>query len=238
MSRSIKVFITENEDFFSDLVKEVLVKDEQLEFAGRAYNGKELLNKLSQMARAVLPDVILMDIMMPEMDGIAALTKVKEDYPFIKVLMLTAMDGDPELNNCLQRGADGYLSKRAINKSQFIESIKGIYSGAFVVLKPKGEIVPPLQKVQLKQLEINILGLIAMGKKTRDIARIIFDYDRRNKGDEEKAISRVEARSGKLREQLRAKNSPHAVYIAMKNHILDSFSELEIEPIPLVPADE
>lgn len=105
---SLKISIAEDNSFLARAIIEKLSFFEDLSFKYRASNGAELIGKLEENHNI---DVILMDIQMPEMDGIKATEIIKRKYPQIKIIMLTVHDDDEYIFNSIRAGANGYLLK-------------------------------------------------------------------------------------------------------------------------------
>jgi DNA-binding NarL/FixJ family response regulator len=120
-----RIAIAEDNAFLAKAVIEKLSFFEDLQFKFKAVNGAELIGKLELNHNI---DVILMDIQMPEMNGIVATELVKQRYPQIKIIMLTVFDDDENIFKAIQAGADGYLLKEidadALHRS-ILESIQG-----------------------------------------------------------------------------------------------------------------
>lgn len=108
MKDVIKIAIAEDNSFLLQSIKEKLGLFDYLKIKHIVCHGAELMEKLEQNPKV---DVILMDIQMPEMDGIEATKLVKSKYPQIKVIMLTVFDDDENVFKSIQAGADGYLLK-------------------------------------------------------------------------------------------------------------------------------
>jgi DNA-binding NarL/FixJ family response regulator len=122
----ITVALAEDNDYLAKSLKEKLsFFSDEIKFAFRAKNGRELINNL-----ALYPEVqvILMDIEMPLMDGISATQQLKNDFPNIKVIMLTVFDDDDKIFNAIKSGAMGYLLKEESHE-KIIESIKMVFEG-------------------------------------------------------------------------------------------------------------
>ena len=123
---SIKVVIAEDNDSLASAIKEKLeLFSDEIQFKYRAVNGKDLVNKLDEDFTV---DTILMDIEMPEMDGIQATSIVKDKYPLIKVIMLTVFDDEEKIFRSIQAGAMGYLLKDE-TPDKIIEGIKMVMDG-------------------------------------------------------------------------------------------------------------
>ncbi len=122
---SLKIAIVDDNSFLIHAIKEKLSFFEDITIKHTAMNGSELLTKLEESNRV---DVILMDIEMPVLDGIETTQVVKQKYPQIKIIMLTAFDNDENIFNAIKAGADGYLLKE-INPKDLYEGIKDTLNG-------------------------------------------------------------------------------------------------------------
>ena len=121
----IKIAIVDDNLFLQKTVQEKLSFFEDVEIKSKSLNGKELLQKLEKNSNL---DLILMDIEMPEMNGVETTAEVKKRYPHIKILMLTVFDNDEKIFKSIKAGADGYLLKE-INPQELYNSIKETLSG-------------------------------------------------------------------------------------------------------------
>ncbi|MBI1224278.1 MAG: response regulator [Bacteroidetes bacterium] len=107
--RPLHVHITEDLPRLAKMLRENLEMSSDFKVTGHALNGQDLLNQLPSMPS--LPDIVLMDIQMPVMDGIAATAALKAKHPQIKIVMATVFDDDENIFNAILAGADGYLMK-------------------------------------------------------------------------------------------------------------------------------
>lgn len=123
----IKVIIADDSDFVRDGMKIILDVDDEFEVLGTAANGREAID----LAEKEHPDVFLMDIQMPEMDGIEA-TKYIVEHDLGKVLILTTFDDDDLVKQALQNGAKGYLIKNH-TPDHLKQMIKSVYNGTGVM---------------------------------------------------------------------------------------------------------
>ncbi|APC39907.1 response regulator transcription factor [Clostridium estertheticum] len=127
----IDLVIVDDQEIVREGLKRILSLNEEINCIGEAYNGKQLIELLKKLS----PQVILMDIRMPIMDGIEATKFVKENHPNIKVIILTTFDEDDYIFQGLKYGADGYILKDSGSK-EIINSIKAALEGS-IFLNPK-----------------------------------------------------------------------------------------------------
>lgn len=127
---SIKIAIADDQDLIRESLKIVLDINEDMEVAVLARNGVELLEMLAQQP----VDVILMDVRMPEMDGVMATKAVKAKYPDTRIIILTTFDDDEYVFNGLKYGASGYLLK-GISVPDLSEAIRKVVAGEAMLNK-------------------------------------------------------------------------------------------------------
>src|SRR5438309_9115774 len=117
-ARSVRVLIADEEPPFVEMVEALLASDERVEVAGTARNGKEAV----ELALSLAPDVTLMDISMPSLDGIEAVRRIRAQSPTARILMLTGSSIAADIDRSRQAGAAGFLTKDRI-AGQLIERI-------------------------------------------------------------------------------------------------------------------
>lgn len=127
----INLIIVDDQEIVREGLKMILSLNEEINCIGEASNGKELIEALKKLS----PDVILTDVRMPVMDGIATTKFVKENYPHIKIIILTTFNEDEYIFEGLKQGADGYILKDSGSK-EIINSIKTALGGS-ILLNPK-----------------------------------------------------------------------------------------------------
>ncbi|CAH8244187.1 response regulator transcription factor [Paenibacillus melissococcoides] len=129
----MKVMIADDQEIVREGLKMILslYEKEEVSVIGEAPNGRVLLEQLEEMN----PDVILMDIRMPEMDGITAAQLVKERHPQTKIIILTTFDEDEYIIQGLKNGVEGYILKDS-SSGDLLNAIKTVYAGS-VLLNPK-----------------------------------------------------------------------------------------------------
>lgn len=120
----IKLLIADDQQLIRDSLKIVLDTNATINVIGAVSNGVEVIRAV----REKKPDVILMDIRMPEMDGVQCTQIIKENYPEIKIIILTTFDDDEYIFSALKYGASGYLLK-GISMEELVDAIHKVYSG-------------------------------------------------------------------------------------------------------------
>jgi DNA-binding NarL/FixJ family response regulator len=182
----IKVLLADDQRLFSDNLKLMLeTLSEDIRVTGIASNGREAV----AMAEAQQPDIILMDVSMPEMDGVEATKTLHHKYPEIKIVMLTTFPDDTYVQDALHYGAYGYILKN-MRSEDLIASIRAIARGAALFspailekLLHRDDIRPDSGRERNEYHEImnrlgnrekEILNLVAKGYSNRKIADTIF----------------------------------------------------------------
>lgn len=122
MDHRIQVAIADDHEVFRDGLKSFLQKSNDFEVAGEAATGKQLIS----LCKETRPDVVLMDIIMPVMDGIEATAYISEHFPDVRVIALSMFNQDHLILDMVKAGASGYLIKNA-HKNEIIEAIHSVY---------------------------------------------------------------------------------------------------------------
>lgn len=173
-----KVLLVDDHALFRKGIASLLKDINELEIIGEAGNGREALEK----ARILNPDIIIMDVEMPELNGVEAVKQIKKELPHCKVVMLTIADDDDNLFNSIKNGAQGYLLK-SMDPDDLIEEVKGLLRGepalsksiASKILKEFASICNKhqdinFQKYHLTEREVEVLSLVAHGITNKEIA--------------------------------------------------------------------
>lgn len=176
----IKVLICDDQEIVCEGLQLILSSDAEIKVVGQAHNGLEAL----ELMPAVQPDLVLMDLKMPVMNGILATRKIREKYPEVRVLVLTTYDDDEWLFDAVRAGASGYLLKDR-PRSELLKAIKGTIQGdSFVDPAVAGKLLgqiaqnnPPRQpppEISLSERETEVLQLLAQGFTNADIAQRLY----------------------------------------------------------------
>lgn len=179
----MRIAIAEDNPHLAQSIQDKLAQfPREIEFLFWAENGQKLIDKLKDEPAV---DVILMDIEMPRMDGIATTAHISQNFPHIKIIMLTVFDDDEKIFNSIQAGAMGYLLKDEPAAVLF-NAIKEIMNGGapmspLIAAKSlqmlKGNSLQPKEKQAdfgLSQREVDVLELISMGYAYKEIAEKLY----------------------------------------------------------------
>lgn len=181
----IKVLIVDDQIILRESLKFIIEQDSDINVVGLAGNGKEALS----MCEKLNPDVVLMDIMMPECDGVEGTRLIKSKYETIKVIILTTFNDEKNVSTAIKNGADGYVLKD-ISPDQLILAIKSVFKGFSIMQQStlntfadskekrnnKKSITVKVKGVNIKlgKNELEILNLIVEGKSNKEIAETMF----------------------------------------------------------------
>lgn len=177
----IKLLIADDQELMRQSLQIILGTEPDLEVIDAVQNGKEVIRSV----RREKPDVILLDISMPEMDGVVCTQIIKENYPDIKIIILTTFDDDEYIFNALKYGASGYLLK-GISTKKLVDAIHKVYNGTAMINEDIASKVLKLfskmaqtnltiqideqQTASLKNTEWNIIALVGSGLSNKEIA--------------------------------------------------------------------
>jgi DNA-binding NarL/FixJ family response regulator len=176
----IRVLVTDDHAIVRDGICALLALTGDIEAVGVAANGKEAL----EMVRELAPDVVLMDVAMPIMDGIEGTRRIRKEFPKVKVLALTQYDDKAYVFPVIEAGASGFISKTAVS-SELAAGIRSVYRGdSFLSPSVARFLVEDYQQVasmkesqdpyeQLTNREREVLKLVVEGHTTQEIAAML-----------------------------------------------------------------
>src|SRR5512133_2276113 len=156
---------------------------------GEASNGREAI----QQYRTYRPDVMLMDVQMPEMNGLDALIAIRNEFPDAKVIMLTTYSGDVQILRALKAGAQAYLLKNTLHK-ELLETVRAVHAGEKALsTEVSFEIAEHATDDALTPAEILVLRLIAAGNANKQIADQLSITEETVKGRVKNILSKLGA---------------------------------------------
>jgi DNA-binding NarL/FixJ family response regulator len=220
---AIKVMIADDQRLMREGLRTILRLEEGISVIHLAENGQDVLEKI----KLEEPDVVLMDIRMPVMNGVDCTAAVKEQYPHIRVIILTTYDDDDYIIDALSNGAEGYLLKD-LPSEKLISSIRDVYNGNSImqpeiaakviahvtrnkaVSSGSRATVGGSQVDELTDREKEILILVARGMNNNEIAGKLFI-----------SIGTVKNYISSIYDKIGVNERSKAILFAMENHYLD-----------------
>jgi DNA-binding NarL/FixJ family response regulator len=169
----IKVLIADDHPVVRDGLRAMLATQSDMQLVGEAATGTEAVER----TRALRPDVVLMDLQLPELDGPAAIAALRDQAPEIRALVLTTFGSDADITRAIDAGATGYLLKDAPRERLF-EAIRAAARGEsvlspWVATRVLGRMRAPAEEA-LSPRELEILGAVARGLSNRAIGRQLY----------------------------------------------------------------
>lgn len=166
----IRIFIYDDSNERRDSLKALLMLNDELKCVGEAMNCKNVLHEIETF----YPDVVLMDINMPEVDGIEGLRQIKMHHPDVKVLMQTAFDDSDKIFTCIKNGASGYILKND-KPQRILQAIEEVFQGGAamnpaIAQKVLDYFKPTEIKSPLSPKETEVLALLAEGLSYKMVA--------------------------------------------------------------------
>ena len=188
-SAQIRILAVDDHVLVRQGISVLLGTEPDMALVAEASNGREAI----QQFRAHRPDVTLMDIQMPEMNGFDAMIAIRGEFPDAKIVMLTTYKGDVQILRALKAGAQGYLLKNTIHK-ELIQTIRAVHAGR-KALSPEAsyEIAEHATDDALTPAEISVLRLIAAGNANKQIADQLSITEETVKGRVKNILSKLGA---------------------------------------------
>ena len=203
---SIRILIVDDHPLIREGVAAVLSAQTDMSLVGEATTGREAIESF----RRYLPDVTLMDLRMPDMNGIDAISVIRAEFPAARIVVLTTYAGDVQALGALKAGASGYLLKSMLRKD-LLETIRAVHSGKRrIPPEIATDIAEHAAEDSLTAREIDVLRGVAAGKSNKLIAAQLDISE-----------STVKAHMKSILPKLDASDRTHAVMIALKRGILD-----------------
>jgi DNA-binding NarL/FixJ family response regulator len=163
------ILIVDDHPVMRDGLRSVIEQEDDMQIIGEAADGKEAIEQF----RKLLPDVMLIDLQMPVVDGLQAITAIRSEFPDATIIVLTTFPGDARVIRAFTLGATSYLLKTA-RREEIIKAIRGALTGSHIVaLEMAHEIASQAGREILTDREIAVLSLVAQGRSNRHIAEAL-----------------------------------------------------------------
>jgi DNA-binding NarL/FixJ family response regulator len=202
----IRILTVDDHPLLREGIAAVFEAQEDMTLVGQASNGREAVESF----RRLRPDVTLMDLRMPDMSGIEAITAIRAEFPNARIIVLTTYAGDAQAAAALKAGAVGYLLKSLVRK-ELLETIRAVHGGKRrVPPEIATEIAEHVADDALTDRELDVLRRVAEGKSNKLIAAEL-----------EISEGTVKTHMKSILPKLDASDRTHAVMIALKRGILD-----------------
>ena len=202
----IRILVADDHPVVREGLRGLIAVQPDMVVVAEASNGREAI----QQFRIHRPDVTVMDLQMPEMNGVDALSAIRIEFPGAKIIMLTTYVGDVQIFRALKAGAQGYLLKAVMHK-ELPDNIRTVYAGRKVMApEAAAQVAEHSGEEALTPKELEVLRLIAAGNANKEIGAQLSI-------SEESVKSRVKNILGKLG----ARDRTHAVTLGLKRGIIE-----------------
>lgn len=208
--RTIKVLVVDDQVLICDGIAKLLEGEREIEVVGKVYSGQEAIEKAEQLN----PDIILMDIRMPDVDGISATKAIKAKNSSIQVIAISVYEDDSLIMGMFQAGAVGYILKD-ISLENLVNAIKNVYRGT-TMINPRisRKLLSLISQNQstgemLTPRELEILRELARGRSNKEIAEELYVSE-----------STVKTHISHIFRKLNIKNRSEAILYAIKKGII------------------
>ncbi len=201
----IRVFCIDDHPLMREGIAAIIRNEPDMQLVAEASNGREAVLGFQKHR----PDVTLMDLRLPDINGIDAMIAVRSEFPDARVIMLTTFEGDAEIQRALEAGAQGYMLK-SMPRKQLVEMIRRVHSGKkHIPPEVVAHLAEHLCDEALSRREIEVLQKISEGNRNSDIAALLFISEETVKGHIKHIM-----------EKLGASDRTEAVAIAVRRGII------------------
>ena len=202
----IRILVVDDHPVLRDGVAAIVQNQADMEMVGEARNGEEAVERF----RELRPDVTLMDLQMPGMNGVDAIAAIQTEYPGARIIVLTTYAGDVQAVRALKAGALGYLLKNSL-RTELIDAIRDVHRGQRRVQRDVAdEIALHVTDESLTEREIAILRLVAIGKANKQVGAELGLSEETIKGHLKNIFSKLDVA-----------DRTHAVTVAARRGIIE-----------------
>ena len=166
----IKVLVVDDQKELAEEIGNVLASDSGLEFVGTAADGFDALDKIAKK----MPHVVLLDIRMPNMNGVVATQRIKTEHPDVKVVILTTFDDSDYILNAINNGASGYLLKD-LSGNMLIDAVKNAHAGDTILPAKIARRIADAAKHVAADREIKLARAFGLSDREVEIALMIYE---------------------------------------------------------------
>jgi DNA-binding NarL/FixJ family response regulator len=203
---SIRILAVDDHALLRDGIAALVAGQSDMSLVGQASNGREAI----QQFRTHRPDVTLMDLQMPEMNGLDAIIAIRGEFPEARIIVLTTYTGDVQVLRALKSGARAYLLKNSLHK-ELLETIRAVHAGRKALsTEASYQLAEHATDDALTPAEIRVLRLIAEGNANKAISAQLLISEETVKGQVRNILSK-----------LRANDRTHAAMIGLKRGIIE-----------------
>jgi two-component system, NarL family, nitrate/nitrite response regulator NarL len=220
----VRILVVDDHALLRQGLVKVLAEERDLQVVGEAANGREAIAKAAEL----MPDVILMDITMPEMGGLEATRRIKQEMPYVRIIILTIADDDQSLFEAVKSGAQGYLLKN-VDPPQLVNTVRRVAAGETAISRtmaskligefatqPPRPVAASPTSMALTPREKEVLEQVAEGKSNRDIATALAI-----------AENTVKNHLKNILEKLHLENRVQAAAFALRQNLFDKTGKLD-----------
>ena len=205
-ARKITILTVDDHPVLRQGIAALIAAQSDMTLVAEAANGREAI----QQFRAHQPDVTLMDLQMPEMNGLDAMITIRGEFPDARIIVLTTYTGDVQAMRALKAGARGYLLKNSLHK-QLLETIRAVHAGRKALsAEISFDLAEHSAEDELSPAEVRVLLLIAQGKSNKEIAAELAVSEDSVKGQVRNILSKLDAN-----------DRTHAAMIGIKRGIIE-----------------
>jgi two-component system, NarL family, response regulator len=205
-SHSIRILAVDDHALIRQGIVGLVADQSDMSVVAEASNGREAV----QQFRAHCPDITLMDLQMPEMNGLDAIIAIRGEFPEARVIVLTTYTGDVQVLRALKAGARGYLLKNSLHK-ELLETIRSVHAGKRALsTEASMQLAEHAADDVLTPAEVRVLRLIAEGEANKEIAAQLSVSEETVKGRVRNILSKLEAN-----------DRTHAAMIGLKRGIIE-----------------